>query len=229
MEKPSSHGPSTKARPEEQLEFLPVLSFDKKKCDESDYATIKSLLKEGDLIAYRKGTWEARKAIFLEGQLNAIGYSVFKYGHLAMVVKDSDEEGTLRLLSSESFKGPNIRDDLDTLQRYSWDAYRLNRWDSVDKKRLYEFIGLVRQKAEKWYGYDFSGMFGLWNSNLVPREPEEIGHDYICSTVILAALQYAGAELDAYQRRGIGDIVTPLQVVSSKGRLVSVAAEDDQL
>jgi hypothetical protein len=221
MERPSAHGPSTQAGPEDRIEFLPVLSFDKQKCDESGWRTIKSLLTEGDVIAYRKETWEARKEIFLQGKLNAIGYRLLKYGHLAMVVKDPNDERALRLLSSESFKGPNIGADLDSLQHYSWDVYRLNCWDRVDKKRLYEFIGLVRQKAERWYGYDFSGMFGLWNSNLDPRKPEQIGHDYICSTLILAALQYAGVELDAYQRHGIADIVTPLQIVNSKGRLIA--------
>ena len=227
MERPASHGPSTQAEPEERTEFLPVLYFDKEKYDEPDWTTIKSLLKEGDVIAYRKGTWEARKAIFLQGRLNIIGYRLFKYGHLAMVVKD-DDESTLRLLSSESFKGPNIREELDALQHYSWDVYRLNHWDRVDKRRLYEFISLVRQKAEKWYGYDFSGMFGLWNSNLDPRTPSDIGREYICSTVILAALHYAGVELDAYQRHGFADIVTPLQVISSKGKLAAVRAPDEK-
>ncbi len=221
MERPASRGPSTQAQPEERIEFLHVFSFDKKKHDDVGWTTTRSLLKEGDVIAYRKEAWEARKEIFLAGQLNVIGYRLFKYGHMAMVIKDPDDENKLRLLSSWSFHGPNIQEDLDSLRDHSWDAYRLNRWDRVDKRRFYEFIHLVREKAEKWYGYDFPGMFGLRNSNLRPGKPEEIGHSYICSTVIVAALQYAGVELDAYQRFGVGDIVTPLQLVSSPGRIVT--------
>ena len=75
--------------------------------------------------------------------------------------------------SSQALKGPNIREDIDTLKNHSWDVYRLNRWDRVDKKRFYEFVNLVRQKAERWYGYDFPGLFGLWNSNLRPIKPQD--------------------------------------------------------
>lgn len=175
---------------------------------------------EGDLIAYRKDKWEARKNIFQKAQINQIGYRLFKYGHLAIAIRESDDGNTLRLLSSQALKGPNIREDIATLKNYSWDVYRLIRWDRVDKKRFYEFGNLVRQKAERWCRHDFPGVFGLWNSNLRPIQPQDICRTYSCSTVILAALYYAGLELDAFHRSGIGDIITPLQIVRSKGRIV---------
>ena len=220
MEKPSPHGPSAAAKPEERVEFEPLFSFDPARQAES-WPELRRELREGDLIAFWKDPWEARKDIFLRGKLNVIGYRLFKYGHVAMVVKDPDDPTKLRLLSSWSFRGPNVQDDIDSLAWHSWDAYRMNQWDRVDKARFYEFIAVVRQKAEKWYGYDFPGMFGLVNSNLHPTNPEEIGHSYICSTVLVAALQYSGVELDAYRRLGVGDIVTPLQLVASGGRITT--------
>jgi hypothetical protein len=86
---------------------------------------------------------------------------------------------------------------------------------------LNEFIQLAMKKAGHWYVYDFSGMFGMWNSNLKPNKPDEIGHDYICSTIVLTALYYSGLELDAYRRGGLLDLVTPAQVIESKGRLIT--------
>ena len=222
METPAWNGPSTQAKPEDRTEFLPVSSFDKDRHDDQSWPAVRQNLKEGDMIAYKTETWKAVIEVFFKGGLNRFGYMLFKYGHMAIVVKDPNDENRLRLLSSWSLKGPNILEDLDTMKYHSWDSYRLNQWDRVDKKRFYEFVSIVRQKAESWTGYDFSGMFGLWNSNLQPSKPEEIGLSYTCSTVILAALYYAGVELDAYQRYGIADIVTPLQVVSSKGRIVPV-------
>jgi hypothetical protein len=91
-------------------------------------------------------------------------------------------------------------------------------WPDVGRMR--EFVSLSRARGEDWYGYDFSGMFGLWNSNLKPDRPGSIGHDYICSTVVVAALYYAGLQLDAIQRGGIADVVTPKQVVTSRGHFI---------
>lgn len=222
MEKPARNGPSTLAKPEDRTEFRRVVSFDHREYNDKSWQAVKNILEEGDLIAYKEDKWEARTKIFLKGELNKIGYRLFKYGHAAIVVRDPDDGRTFRLLSTQSFKGPNIREDIDTLKYYSWDSYRLNRWDRVDKKRFYEFIDLVQKKAGTWYGYDFSGMFGLWNSNLNPSSPEDVGYEYMCSTVIVAALYYAGVELDASQRHGVLDIITPLQLVRSTGRVISL-------
>jgi len=219
MEKPSAHGPSKTAKPEDLAEFQQVGAFD----HEMDDATFKRTLEqlhEGDVLAYRLGKWEARKEIFT-GKLNKVAYRLYQYGHLAIVVHDPKDVNTLRIFSSESFKGPNLQEGLETLREHSFDVYRLNKWERVDKARLNEFVQLAIKKAGHWYGYDFSGMFGLWNSNLKPSKPEEIGHDYICSTIVLTALHYAGLALDSNESGGLLDIVTPAQVIKSKGHYIA--------
>ena len=87
-----------------------------------------------------------------------------------------------------------------------------------------EFVEKSQEKAGTWIGYDFSGMFGVWNSNLRPSEAKAIGHDYICSTVVAAALYYAGADMKVSARAGWLDLVSPRQVVMSHGRLQDVKA-----
>ncbi len=219
VEKPSSNGVSKRAKPEDRTQFDFVTAFDH--AAPETFESRKAALREGDLVAYWMKTGEARRAI-MKGNLNTIGYRLLSYGHLAIVVKDPHDKNKLRLFSSQSFKGPNIREDIDTLKDHSWDIYRLDQWQRIDKKRLYEFVDLVQARAGNWAGYDFSGMFALWNSNLEPSEAKKIGRDYICSTVVVAALYYSGLELDAVQRQGLLDLVSPKQVVSSKGRIIAL-------
>lgn len=218
-EKPSSDGVSQLADPKDRTQFDLVTSFDQEAPE--TFGDRKSTLREGDLVGYWMKKGEARNAIF-KGNLNSIGYRLLSYGHLAIVVKDPDNKNKLRLFSSQSFKGANIHEDIDTLKDHSWDSYRLDQWNRVDKKRLYEFVELAQSKAGHWAGYDFSGMFALWNSNLKPSHSHKIGRDYICSTVVVAALYYSGLELDAVQREGLLDLVSPKQVVTSKGRIIAL-------
>ena len=219
MEKPSARGPSKSAKPEDLAEFKQVHAFEHKHNDEAFQKTL-GQLREGDVLAYRLGKWEARKEIFT-GKVNKVAYRLYKYGHLAIVVQDPENKDKLRIFSSESFKGPNMQEGLETLRTHSFDVYRLNKWERADKTRLNEFVQLAMKKAGHWSGYDFSGMFGLWNSNLKPAKPEDVGHDYICSTIVLTALHYAGVALDSNERGGVLDIVTPAQVVNSKGRYIT--------
>ncbi|HEX5790114.1 MAG TPA: hypothetical protein VFY13_03125, partial [Luteolibacter sp.] len=194
VEKPSAHGPSREADPADRTRFLPLTSYDLGHPE--TFATHKAMLREGDVIAYWMKKKEASQAVS-KGDLNKVGYGVLSYGHLAIVAADPADPKRLVLFSSQSFKGPNTEEGIDTLAAHSWDAYRLDQWDRVDKARFHEFISLSKQKAGNWKGYDFSGMFGLWNSNLQPDSPEAIGHDYICSTIVVAALHYSGLKLDA--------------------------------
>jgi hypothetical protein len=76
-------------------------------------------------------------------------------------------------------------------------------------------------RAQGWKGYDFSGMLGLWSSNLRPRSPREVGQDYICSSIVAAVFYYSGLELDAIRRQTL-ELLTPQQVVSSRGRIVAL-------
>jgi hypothetical protein len=220
VETPDTNGVAKEIKPEDRTEFKYVHSYERTNGD-AGFAEAGKQLREGDVIAYRLPKWEARKQIFLKLDLTKIGYRLLKYGHLAIVVDDPANPGKLRVFSSQSFKGPNVREDIDTLRDHDWDVYRLDKWERVDVNRLREFVKLSQQKAGHWYGYDFSGMFGLWNSNLRPTKPDEIGHDYICSTIVLTALHYAGVQLDATARKGWLDLVSPYQVVKSKGRLVT--------
>lgn len=218
VEKTNPRGPSSESTPVETTSFSRVLAFEE--ADGVDaFTKLQPQLREGDLIAYHLEKGDARRAI-LKGQLNKVGYRLLKYGHLAIVVEDPEQPGQLRLFSSQSFKGPNTDEAIETLATHSWHAYRLDKWDRLDTDRFHEFVREASARSGNWRGYDFSGMFGLWNSNLQPTSPEEIGHDYICSTVVAAALHYAGVELDAVQRGGLADLVSPQQVVGSKGRLV---------
>jgi hypothetical protein len=219
VETPSSRGVSQQADPKDRTRFDFVARFDQKQTD--TFEAQKATLREGDLVAYWMKKGEARKAIF-RGNFNSIGYRLLSYGHLAIVVKDPENPNKLRLFSSQSFKGANIREDIDTLKDHSWDSYRLDQWNRVDKKRLYEFVNVAQSKAGHWAGYDFSGMFALWNSNLKPSHSHKVGHDYICSTVVVAALYYSGLELDAVQSEGLLDLVSPKQVVTSNGRIIKL-------
>ncbi len=219
VEKPASQGASHQADPKDRTQFDLISSFDQER--PNTFESRKATLREGDLVAYWMKEGQARSAIFT-GNVNSIGYRLFKYGHLAIVVKDPENKNKLRLFSSQSFKGVNIREDIDTLKDHSWNSYRLDQWNRVDQMRLYEFVELAQARAGNWAGYDFSGMFALWNSNLKPSHAHEIGHDYICSTVVVAALYYSGLELDAVQRNGLFDLVSPKQVVTSKGRIVAL-------
>lgn len=220
VEKPNTKGPSTAADPDDRIKFDKLLSYDQK--SKVDFAKVKSQLREGDLVAYTMSHREVTGRM-ITGRVNAIGYGLLEYGHLAIIV-DMPGEG-LRLFSSQSFLGPNTKEDLDTLKKHNWDAYRMDKWNRVDTGRLHEFVGLAEKKAGTWIGYDFSGMFGLWNSNLDPDKPENIGHDYICSTIVLAALYYSGVQSDALRNHGYLDLCSPLQVVSSAGRLAPTTAK----
>lgn len=219
VEKPSARGVSKEANAKDRTSFEMIASFDQQ--DPGSFRARKAALREGDIVAYWMKKRESRRAI-VKGDFNKIGYRLLSYGHLAIVVKDPQNKGKLRLFSSQSFKGPNLREDIDTLKDHSWDSFRLDQWNRIDKQRLYEFVELAQSKAGHWAGYDFSGMFALWNSNLKPDHAHKIGHDYICSTIVVAALYYSGLELDAVQRKGVLDLVTPKQVVTSRGRIIEL-------
>ena len=220
IEQPGKRGPSTLADAADQVQFEKVGAYTEAE-DAASFAQQTSIIQEGDLVAYRKSLGHATVQV-LTGNINDIAYQVLRYGHLAIVVREPDDSGALRLFSSQSFEGPNTKEGLDTLKKHDWDVYRLNQWPRMNTQRLSEFVKLSREKAGKWNGYDFTGMFGLWNANLTPRKPDEIGQEYICSSVVVTALYYAGIELDAIQRGGVLDLVSPQQVVSSRGRVVDL-------
>ena len=194
--------------------------------EDEGFADVMQGLREGDVIAYRMTTKESSGDV-LKGRLNSVGYRVLDYGHLAILTQVDGNE-TLKLLSSQSFKGPNTKEDVHTLKDHSFDVYRLNRWDQVDLNRFHDFVQKSQEKAGNWIGYDFSGMFGVWNSNLRPNDAKAIGHDYICSTIVAAALYYAGADMKVSGRAGWLDLVSPRQVVTSHGYLRELKTKEQE-
>jgi hypothetical protein len=177
-------------------------------------------LQMGDIIAYRKEKWRGRREILSQGKLTVIGYRLFKYGHLAIVAEDPQNPEHKVLFTSQSKIGVNVDEDVDTLRIHNWDAYRLDNWDRVNQERFRQYVNLCRKAAGNFFGYDFTGMFALWNENLRPTEKSNIGSEYICSTAVLTILYYAGFESDAIKRDGWLDLVTPYQVVKAAGRFI---------
>ena len=180
-------------------------------------------LQVGDVIAYRKEKWSARRELFANGKLTVIGYRLFKYGHLAIVVEDPDAPGRKVLFTSQSGKGVNMEEDADSLQTHNWDAYRLDKWDRIDIGRIREGILRCKEKSGHFFGYDFTGMFALWNEDLKPEHTKDFGTEYICSTCVVTLLYFGGFESDATPRQEL-DLITPYQVVRAKGRFVKPPA-----
>ena len=223
VEKPVYTEPMQGVPEEKRLHFDKVGGYAE---GDEEFSDVMKELREGDVIAYRMTTKESRRDV-LRGRLNSMGYRILNYGHLAILTYVDGNE-TLKLLSSQTFKGPNTKEDVHTLKDHSFDVYRLNRWDKVDLDRFHQFVEKSQEKAGNWIGYDFSGMFGGWNSNLRPKEAKAIGHDYICSTIVAAALYYAGADMKVSSRAGWLDLVSPRQVVTSHGYLREIKIVDPE-
>ena len=183
------------------------------------WADFSGQLQVGDVIAYRKEKWSARRELLAEGKLTVIGYRLFKYGHLAIVVEDPEKPGKKVLFTSQSRKGVNLDEDVDSLQTHNWDAYRLDKWDRIDLARIREGILRCKEKSGHFFGYDFTGMFALWNENLKPEQTDDFGTEYICSTCVVTLLYFGGFESDSTPRQGL-DLITPFQVVRANGRFV---------
>ena len=56
-----------------------------------EWKQISDRIKVGDVIAYSKEKWSARRELLAKGKATVIGYRLFKYGHLAIVVEDPDQ------------------------------------------------------------------------------------------------------------------------------------------
>jgi hypothetical protein len=200
------------------LAFSGVLT-ERKEIDAEVWNDLASRIQVGDVIAYRKEKWSARRELFAKGKLTVIGYRLFKYGHLAIVVEDPDLPGRKVLFTSQGGKGVNMDEDVDSLQTHNWDAYRLDKWDRIDLARIKEGILRCREKSGNFFGYDFTGMFALWNEDLKPEQTKDFGSEYICSTSVVTLLYFGGFESDATPRQEL-DLITPYQVVRAKGSFV---------
>ena len=203
------------------LTFFGLRGFFIKKNDLSDqeWDQVTNNLRVGDVIAYSKEKWSARRELLAEGKATVIGYRLFRYGHLAIVVEDPDNPGRKVLFTSQGQKGVNIDEDIETLRTHNWEAWRLDKWDRVNIEKINEGVVSCRDKSGHFFGYDYSGMFSLWNENLKPENVKDFGDEYICSTAVVTLLYFAGFESDSTPRQGL-DLITPYQVVRAKGAFI---------
>ena len=188
---------------------------------DQEWSEIVNEIRVGDVIAYRKEKWSARRELFAEGKATVLGYRLFKYGHLAIVVDDPKVPGRKALFTSQGQIGANLDEDVETLRTHNWDSWRLDEWDRVDKDRIREGVIRCQEEAGHFFGYDYSGMFSLWNENLKPEQIDDFGDEYICSTAVVTLLYFAGFESDATARRGL-DLITPYQVVKARGHFIEL-------
>ena len=68
---------------------------------DEEWSKIVNDIRIGDVIGYRKEKWSARRELFAEGKATVIGYRLFKYGHLAIVVDDPEVPGRKALFTSQ--------------------------------------------------------------------------------------------------------------------------------
>lgn len=171
---------------------------------------------EGDVIAF---TMSHRQALshLREGAIQKIPYELFRYGHLALVVENPERRGELRLLQVAMKQAVNTDEGLDYLSDKTWEVHRPPS-GSVDGKRLGNFVQTVTKNAsDPRTAYDYTSISGWRNAPWQPEEEDEIGDCFSCATLVISALHYSGFELDAVHRGGRLDLVTPRQVVESRG------------
>ena len=175
-------------------------------------------LQAGDVVAFWMSHDDALSYL-RRGVIQKVPYELFQYGHLALVVEAPGQSGELRLLQLAMGQAANVDAGLDYLEDKSWNVFRPPS-GTVDQERLKEFVQRVVETAsDPKKAYDYAGVLGLKNSPWRPESREEIGNRYSCATLVIAALHYAGYELDAVHRGGRLDVVTPKQVVMSFGEV----------
>ena len=184
-----------------------------------NFEAVRKTIQVGDLVAVRMTEKEKRDGV-KHGSVKAVSYMVMKYAHMAIVVKDPKDPKVLCLYTSQGARGPNIEDGLDELELHTIDIYRLDLWKQLDMVRLNEFVVTSLKKKNKIFGYNFIGMVGIWSNYLEPKSPKDIGDDYLCSTAVAAALHYAGLDLDAVRCCEAFNMISPLRVVTSTGRMM---------
>ena len=209
--------PSRLAKREDRVTFKQVASYRRYEGKHGLKEKIR-LIREGDLIAASLGKLESGKDLVFRRRLNYIAYTVLDYGHLDLVVQDPAGSGELVLFTCTTKEGVNTQRRLLDLGNRDWDVYRINDWQRVDRDRLYEFIEVGLKRGQNDQTYDNFSAVGFRNANLKPENKGDIGGGYICSTVVAAALHYAGVELDNTRNSAYVDLVSPQQVVTSQGR-----------
>ena len=170
-------------------------------------------LRPGDIIAFHMSHRDAWRHL-RKGGIQKLPYDLFRYGHIALVVPVSDGSQTApRLLQVAIRQAVNTDSDLDYLSEKSWHVFRPPS-GSVDAEKLRQFTRQVTANAsDPATAYDYSGILALKNAPSDPETLSEIGDEFSCATLVIAALHYSGYPLHAVHRKGLCDIVTPSQVV----------------
>ena len=109
--------------------------------------------------------------------------------------------------------------DIDSLRMRNWESWRLDKWDRIDIEKINQGVKSCREKSGHFFGYDYSGMFSIWNENLKPETVKDFGDEYICSTAVVTLLYFGGFESDSTPRQEL-DLITPFQVVRAKGAFI---------
>ncbi|MED5453590.1 MAG: hypothetical protein VX961_03580 [Verrucomicrobiota bacterium] len=219
--------PSRLADPEDRLSFEPVVSYRRSMGESVLIEKIKEL-REGDLVAASLGKFESGRDLIMNRRLNYIAYTVLDYGHLDIVINDPEGSGDKVLFTCQSFEGVNAKRRLKDLVSRDWDAFRISNWDRVNRERLYDFIKIGIERGQNAETYDNFSALGFRNANLKPVNKDDIGGGYICSTVVVAALYYSGVELDNMRSSSYNDLVSPKQVITSKGRFFQPAVNQSE-
>lgn len=173
-------------------------------------------LQAGDVIAFSMSQSEAWGQL-KRAKIQKTSYLLFSYGHLALVVPDQTHPSKLKLLQTAMRQTANIGSDMSYLSDKTWYAYRPPA-GSINLSQLSQFTHLVT-RSSKPVSYDYTATLGLTNGNIHPAIPCELRKKYTCTTLVVAALHYAGFQLHSARRYGLLDIITPRQVIESWGSL----------
>lgn len=183
--------------------------------DKSNFYSFTDNLMIGDVVAFYMGKNETNDYL-KKGKIQKLPYNMFRYGHVALIVGESQGEG-LKLLQVAMKQKVNRDEGLEYLRDKNWKIFRPKY---VNQELLREFVEVASERGNsESEAYDYSGAFGVKNASDKPESIEQISDEYTCCTLVTSALYYAGYELHSTRRGGVLDIVTPRQVVESWGSL----------
>lgn len=156
----------------------------------------------GDVVAFHMPRGEAIGAV-ATGKIQKIPYSLFRYGHVALVVPRDNEP---RLLQMALGVRANSWSTLDDIQDLEWTLYRPTQ--PLDHEALADF---AKQAEDSRVRYDLAATLGLRNQRL--REGDSTPPRRLtCVTLVESALQAAGLPLNVRHRGGYLDLITPAQL-----------------
>lgn len=138
--------------------------------------------------------------------------------HLGIIIPDK-KTGNKLVFTTE----PKVGIALKPLNNYqdSWiRLYRIKTSKELDIRNLLYFVSATQEFMKKWEPSGFSGIIGLTEVGLFPKNKSQVSNDYICSTLVVAAYQYAGIKLHISKRKSLFDYITPRSVIHSSGQII---------